>query len=207
MDNTIQPQSTNKIPLLTAGSIIVVAIIITGVVLFARERVAENKNGNGIQVQDEQQVAKDTVTGSIGLSQKGNQSSYRRNQQVTFFVYADSRSQEVTGYDAVLRYNPEELRFESVKTVIEDIDILETVEPVDDTTEEVYITGVQSLSRKEPFMFENTALAEVTFTVLSGDEVKVDVVYEPGSRIDSNLLTASNQDIISDVVGTTITVR
>lgn len=207
MDNTIQPQSTNKIPLLTAGSIIVVAIIITGVVLFARERVAENKNGNGIQVQDEQQVAKDTVTGSIGLSQKGNQSSYRRNQQVTFFVYADSRSQEVTGYDAVLRYNPEELRFESVKTVIEDIDILETVEPVDDTTEEVYITGVQSLSRKEPFMFENTALAEVTFTVLSGDEISVDVVYEPGSRVDSNLLTSSNQDIISDVVGATVTVR
>lgn len=207
MDNTIQPQSTNKIPLLTAGSIIVVAIIITGVVLFARERVAENKNGNGIQVQDEQQVAKDTVTGSIGLSQKGNQSSYRRNQQVTFFVYADSRSQEVTGYDAVLRYNPEELRFESVKTVIEDIDILETVEPVNETNEEVYITGVQSLSRKDPFVFENTALAEVTFTVLSGDEVNVDVVYEPGSRVDSNLLTANNQDIISDVVGTTITVR
>lgn len=207
MDNTTQPQSTNKIPLLTAGSIILVIVIITGIVLFARDRVAQNKKGAGIQVNDEQPVAKDTVTGTLGISQKGNQAFYRRNQQVTFFVYADSRSQKVTGYDAVLRYNPAELRFESVKTVIEDIDILETVEPVDETTEEVYITGVQSLSRKDPFMFENTALAEVTFTVLSGDEVSVDLVYEPGSRVDSNLLTASNQDIISDVVGTTITVR
>lgn len=199
-------QGASKLMLLSVGSLIVITVAIIAIVLFARDRVEEARDvarSNALQEETEQTV----VTGRIGLLPKGDASQIRRGETVTMFVYADSQEQEITGYDAVLRYDPAQLEFDSVISVLEGMDIYETEEALESGQNELIITGIQSLSQSEPFVFNNTALAEVTFNVLQSGEADIEIVYEPGSHRESNLITPRNQDILSTVVGATLEVQ
>ena len=183
----------------------VIVVVIVAIIGFARNRVQQARHAvtSGSEQTQEQYV----ITGRIGLSPKGTHTSYKKGQTVTLFVYADSQEQEITGYDAVLRYDTNKIRFESVTSVLEGMDIYETEDAIGADTRELIVTGIQSMSQGEPFVFNNTALAEVTFTVLESGPVDISLVYEPGSQRESNLITSRNQDILSTVIGTTLEVQ
>jgi hypothetical protein len=191
-----------RVLILSIVSLIVIVIAIGWIVMFARNRVREARNyAKSERLQDEVSNQNQTVTGVLGLSLKGTNTTYRAGQTVTLFVYADSKQSEITGYDAVLSYDTKKVRFESVKSVLDGMDIYETEDVMEDGTAELIITGIQSLSAPKPFVFNNTALAEVTFVVLDSGPIDVSLVYEPGSQRESNLVTTHNQDILSSVVG------
>ena len=206
MEPEEQPvQSTSKVVFLGIGSVIIIIVLIVLIVSFARNRVQRARHM--VSTGAEQSQLTDEITGRIGLSVKGSKDTFRRGDTVTLFVYADSQGQEITGYDAVLKYDPTQVTFVSVKSVIDGMDIYETEDELEDGTSELIITGIQSLSQGDPFVFDNTALAEVTFTMADRGPLDIDVVYEPGSQRESNLITSSNQDILSTVVGATLEVQ
>lgn len=198
-------QKSSRVVLLSIGSLVIISIIIVVIIGFARNRV--QKARHAIAPRIEQTQEQDTITGRIGLSPKGSSVQYRKGQTVTIFVYADSQEQEITGYDAVLRYDTTQVKFENVKSVLEGMDVYETEDAVSEEASELIITGIQSISQSEPFVFNNTALAEVTFTTLANGPIDIDVVYEPGSQRESNLITSRNQDILSTVTGITLDVN
>lgn len=199
-------QGTSRVFLLSVLSVIVITVAIVGIVIFARNRVREAKNYSKSERLQEKKAApvSEVVTGSLGLSPKGTATTYKAGDTVSLFVYADSKGQEITGYDAVLRYDSKRVRFESVKSVLEGMDIYETEDELDTGMSELIVTGIQSLSVTQPFVFTNTALAEVTFTVLQSGPTTIQLVYEPGSQRESNLITTHNEDIVSSVMGMTL---
>lgn len=202
MQQDTQERSTTAV--LGIISVVVISVVLVGIVLFARGRVAEN----GSQEEPSfDQVETSVITGKIGLSHKNQAQTYRNGQTVTLFVYADTKDQKITAYDAVLTYDSEQLRFDSVSNIVDGIDLAETNRILDDGTGELVITGVQSLSKKEAFIFNNTALAEVTFTIVGSGPINVGLDYEPGGTAESNLMTLRNEDILSNVAGTIIDVR
>jgi len=204
------PHQTSRIVILSFVSIILIIVAVSSIVSFARRRILIKKT-TPMMIEKQKDVAivptqAQKVTGRVGLMTKGTQTTFRRGQVVTLYVYADSKGQEITGFDAVLRYNPAKARFESVKSILDGMDVYETEDSVAPDASELIITGIQGLGTHSPFMFQNTALAEVSFTMLSGGKIPVDVVYEPGSQRETNLITTHNEDIVSTVVGITLNV-
>lgn len=196
------PHTTSRVLVLSVVSLIVISVAIIGIVVFARNRVKEARDlSRSKTLQKEEKKMDEAITGRIGLSVKGTTTRFTAGQTATFFIYADSKGQAITGYDAVLRYNTKQVRFESVNSVFDGLDIYETEDSVSKDVSELIVTGIQSISAPDPFVLSNTALAEVTFTVLQSAPISIDVVYEPGSERESNLMTAKNQDILSAVIG------
>lgn len=195
---------TSRVFLLSILSLFVITIAIVGIVVFARNRVREARNYARSERLQEVTKSSTVTTGTLGLAPKGSATSYRAGQTVTLFVYADSKEQEITGYDAVLRFDPKKIRFESVKSVLDGMEIYETEDQLENGMSELIVTGIQGLGTSKPFVFNNTALVEVTFTVLDAGPISVDLMYEPGSQRESNLITTHNQDIVSSVMGTTL---
>ena len=208
MEPEEQPQNRKeRVMILSIGSLALIVVAVVAIIIFARGRVDKARTTiqpTGGRTGDQKESI---ISGKVGLAPKGDATSFRKGQSVTLFVYADSRGQEITGYDVVLRYDTTKVRFESVKSVLEGMDIYETEGEVAPNTSELIVTGVQSLDQNDPFMLSQTALAEVTFTVLDRGPVEIDLVYEPGSQRESNLITSRNQDILSTVVGTTLDVK
>jgi Cohesin domain len=201
----LSSHGTSRVLVLSVVSLVVITVAIIGIVIFARNRVKEARDlSRSNTLQEEVKKQEETVTGRIGLSIKGTALRFSAGQTVTLFVYADSQKQEIMGYDAVLRYDTKQLRFENVKSIFEGISIYETEDSVAENTSELILTGIPSSSSQGPFVFHNTALAEVTFTVLDSSPITIDVAYEPGSSRESNLMTPQNQDIVSSVLGVTL---
>jgi len=189
------------------GSLVLVVVLIVVIASFARGQIKLK----GLQKNSTQQTSTEdpnrVVTGLLGLSQKNGEKAVSRGVPVTFFLYADSKGQDITGYDAVLQYDTTKLEFKEVKSLIEGVDLYETNDEVSTASSDLVITGVKGLAYDGSLVFNNTALAEVTFTPLVSGETIISFMYEPGSSSDSNLIDSKSQDILSDVMGIQVTVR
>ncbi len=194
----------NRVVMLSIISLVVIVVVVGLIVMFAKDRVQIARQNDTQVPQETGEQVQSTISGRLGLSTKGSTTEFRQGQQVTLFVYANSNAQEIIGYDAVIRYNTDEVEFESVKSVLDGMEVFESVQPVGETQSELIVTGIQSLNQETPFVLDDTALAEVTFTVLTSGPVDLELMFEPGSNQESNLRTASNQDILSTVTGTTL---
>jgi hypothetical protein len=87
------------------------------------------------------------------------------------------------------------------------IDLLDTDLETDNGMHELIVTGVQSLSQKEPFIFDGSELIEMTFTAIGTGTVNLNPAYEKGSNRESNLLDSSTNEILSGVEGVTLVIR
>lgn len=202
------PHQTSRIFALVGISIVILVVAVMSIISFARRRVLIQRT-TPMKIEEKKDVAVSpsitpALAGRVGVKVKGSQSTVRRGQNVTVFVYADSQGQQVTGFDAVLRYNHNKLRFESVKSVLDGLEVYETEEEIAADSTELIVTGIQSLRLREPFVLSNTALVEVTFTVLGSGTIPIELAYEPGSERETNLITTLNEDIVNSVVNTEI---
>src|SRR3989338_1851 len=190
--------------------LLIIGIILIGFIAFNRSIFVRNLKPASPETQKSANTidaATSRLTGMIGLTTKGGQTTFSKGQKVTLFVYADSKGQDITGYDAVVRYDHTYLAFEEVKSLPEGIDIYETNDEMSSNFSDLIVTGVKSLNHEDPFIFDNTAVAEITFTALERGEVNLSLVYEPGSSSDSNLIDNKNLDILNDIVGTTLVIN
>ena len=123
------------------------------------------------------------------------------------FVYADAGESLVDGYDVVAHYNSSQLTFDSVSSTLEDMEVHSTDNDLDQSTRELVITGIRSTKRKEPFTFNNTGLVEMNFIAQKSGNAVIDLIFEPGSGTDSNIIDAKNKDILNKADGITVNIR
>ena len=200
------PPQQNRVLGLSIASVIAIVLVLLGVVLFAQNRIHVSQ-----QKPDQKAAAisprMTTINGRLGLTIKGAARSFRQGDKVTLFVYADAQNNQITGYDAVIHYNPRGLTYENLSSSLEGMEVHATDNEIDETTRELVITGIRSTSRKDPFIFSNTALVEINFMAQQSGEGTVDLMFEPGSSTDSNIMNIHNQDILGATEGVTFTIR
>lgn len=206
------PHTPNKMLNFGIVSIVIIVLVMSGVVLFARNRVqlarkAVMPDNSSTQAGAQITPRDSSLNGRMGLTQKGSAASFRKGDTVSFFIYADASKQEIDAYDAVIHYDVSKLKFESASSLLEDMDMYTSESEPTDAGGEVVLTGVRSLSRKTSFTLSNTALAEIHFSAVAPGQTKLEVFYEPGSRKDSNLMNTHNLDVLSSVGDATITIR
>ncbi|OGK28864.1 hypothetical protein A3D06_01000 [Candidatus Roizmanbacteria bacterium RIFCSPHIGHO2_02_FULL_40_9] len=201
----------NQMLSVSAISILAVVILVAGIVFLAKGRsVPQPTNTNNPStnsVNTTSQPRQETPTGALGMTIKGGKRSFSKGEKITFFVYADSYGKEVEAYDVVLRYAQDKLKLDDVSSSIDGIDIYDTEEQVSQTHSEVIITGVKGLSNKTQYVFNKTALIEVMFTALSSGESDTTLVYEKGSKRDSNLIDTANVDILNTVTSESVKIN
>jgi len=211
-----QNDMKKKMMMIGAASVVIILVVIFIVVTVSQRRMSQQSIDTTGGTEKAVEVAEDegTPTGLMGLSVKGGKAQFARGDQITVFAYANSYGSPVTAYDAVIRYNPEQLAFNEATSLQNGMDLLDTDMPMDDgqavnegKSNELIITGVQSLSRQEPFVFDGTELAEMTFTALAPGTINLALYFEKGSNRDSNLFDDSTNDILSKIEGITLVIR
>lgn len=212
MEPEDMPPQHNRVLGLSIASVIAIVLVLLGVVLFAQNRVRVSRKT--VTLQESKLEEKTTISprmssinGKLGLTLKGSSSSFKKGDTVTFFVYADAQENKITGYDAVVHYDPTQLTYDAVSPALEGMEVHSTDNEINTGTRELVITGIRSTQRKEPFILSNTALVEINFIAAQNGEAQVDLMYEPGSSTDSNVMTVHNQDVLSGTEGITVTIR
>ncbi len=211
MDPEDMPPQQNRVLGLSIASVIAIVLVLLGVVLFAQNRTHVSRQPIVSKQQPDQNAAvvsprMSTINGRLGLTFKGSARSFRQGDKVVLFVYADAQNNQITGYDAVIHYNPKGLTYEAVSSTLEGMEVHTTDNQIKEETRELVITGIRSTSRKDPFIFSNTALVEITFMAQQSGPSQVDVMFEPGSSTDSNIMNVHNQDVLGATEGVTVTV-
>ena len=184
---------------------ILVVLVFVGIFAFifwrdSREDVVDT-------YQESQQAENRPQTGKLGLSIKGGESEVTKGSAVTVFIYADSYKAEASGYDAVIHYDPDQLVFDEVTSLIDTMEIFKTQDILDSGDEELMISGVKEIGKEDSYVFDNTALAEITFTATGSGPVSINLAYDGDSTIDSNLFDSTVQDILTDVEGVQLTIN
>lgn len=202
----------NKMIATSTLSLLGVVIVVGGIMYIARGKLPEKykiKETNLLRrIIDEPKPTPAKITGTMATTPKGSKTMYRKGDVVTMLISADSKGDRITGYDAVLRYDPTMLQFDKVASLVEGLDLYQTevASEVQGKTDLV-VTGIQSISQKEPFLFNNTPLVEVTFMVKKKGTALIDMVFAPGHTTESNLMNAQTQDILSSAQGTTLDIK
>ncbi|OGK61921.1 hypothetical protein A3I56_00555 [Candidatus Roizmanbacteria bacterium RIFCSPLOWO2_02_FULL_43_10] len=205
------PNTKGRVLSLGVASLIAITVVLAGIVFFAKSRVDQSRkpvsiptpSASGSNITPRESL----LNGKLGLALKGSTGSYKKGDSVIVFVYGDAKDVKTTGYDALLRYDPQKLRYERLSSSLDGMDVFETDALVSDGMRELLITGVRSTARKEPFLLVNTALVEVTFTVLGSGPTRIALGYEPGSSKDSNMMNDQNQDVLGSVEDLDISIR
>lgn len=186
--------------LVALGIIVLVVAFIVGL---AKSRISNNT----VQKTETTDAMKEPETGLLGLSTQGGKTSYKKGDEITVLAYANSHSSKVTGYDIVIHYDPNLISFNDVKSMQNGVDLLDTDLELDNGMHELIVTGVQSLSQKESFVFDGTQIAELTFTAIGTGTFDMKPIYEKGSNRESNLLDDSTNEILSGVEGVTLELK
>ena len=194
-----------KMTLIGIGAFILALVVVAMVVNIARKRMVA---GDGLVPTGS--VVQPTLIPKTGLMKLGllnGKTEYTKGQQITVMIYANSYKASVTGYDVVVHYDPNVLVYSDVKSLQNGMDLLDTDEVLNNGKHELIVTGVQALSKKDPFVFDNAELAELTFTAQAPGTVNLTPVYELGSNRDSNLFDGSTNEILSGVEGVTLVIK
>ena len=208
----IQNEIKNKMIFTSFVSLIVIVIVLGGIVYVAQKKIPAQYQNQGKtllrHVAETPAPTQSPVTGTMDVAQKTQKATFKRGETVSFIISADSKGDTITGYDAVLRYDPQLLTFSKATSLVEGMDLFQTDEPSEVSGKsELVVTAIQSISQKDPFIFSRTPLAEVSFVVKKAGTVPVEMVFAPGHTTDSNLMNTQTQDILSSVAGITIETR
>ena len=119
---------------------------------------------------------------------------YLPKKPIEIILVAGSDQQLVSGYDVVLEYNSDNLRFDSVDNQIASLDLKIT----DDSPGKLAITSVKKSDSGENLIFDNTILTVFTFTPIKEGKFEVNFNFKLGETNDSNLvsLTVSADDLL-----------
>lgn len=211
MDPEDIPHQQNRVLGLSIASVIAIVLVLVGVMLFAQNRVHVSRQTVIPKKDDTKADSKaprmSSINGRMGMTVKGAATSFKKGDTITLFIYADAPESLIDGYDAVVNYDSARLTFDSVSSTLEDMEVHSTDNELDSEQRELVITGIRSSKRKEPFLFNNTGLVEVSFVAEQAGDALVDLIFEPGSATDSNIIDNKNQDILNNAEGITVTIR
>lgn len=180
-----------------------ISLILVCVLLFAFLYVrTELKNTRGLSgtVSVTPEV---TTKGSMQVKVSNNKTIFKNYEKVMLVLSADSANQRVSGYDAIIFYNPDVVFYSSFTSNLSDFDVV-----VKDESGKVRITGFKKLLANTPTVFSNSEIGLLTFTAKKLGSSTFAIEYVTHSQKDSNIMTDTKQpkDILATTSGTTISV-
>ncbi len=207
-----QAEIKSKMILTSVLSLVGIVIVIGTIMYIAQKKLPEkyrvNEENLLRHIKDEPSPTPMPITGTFGMVTKDGKTAYRKGDTMTVVVAADSKGDKITGYDAVLRYDPLLMTLDKVTSLVEGMDLYQTETPSEEQGRtDLVVTGIQSVGQQDPFIFSNTALVEVSFVIKQASAAGVQLVFEPGQTTDSNLMNTQTQDILSSVGNITINTR
>lgn len=202
----------NKMLLTGIFSVVGIVLVIGGIMYVAQRKLPEKyivKEKNLInRFVEPVEPTLAPLTGVLSMTDKTAKPSYRKGDLVTITITADSKGDRITGYDAVLRYDPTLLKLDKVTSLAEGMDLYQTSTPSEIAgLQDLVVTGIQSISQEEPYLFAQTPIAEVTFSLLKSGTASIDMVFSPNHTTDSNLMNTQTQDILSNVQGMSLQIN
>lgn len=124
-----------------------------------------------------------------------NKEIYSEGEEVIVKVYANSKQIPITGYDAVITYDPQLVTYEDAKTVTDAFSLY--TQP--DKNGATSLTGMRPLNDSPTAV--DQVVAEVRYKVKKSGKIAFALKYTPGSTADSNLIDTSSKDVLTAVTG------
>jgi len=134
--------------------------------------------------------------GSLTLKAKNHETIVSQQKPITLYVYANSDSQPITGYDAIVNYEETKVDFVNHKNLQPDFQIFTKKEK-----DKLIITGIKNLNSTTPTVFTDSSLVELTFQPKQTGQVDFSFDFTPGSKKDSNLITEKTTEVLGEVEG------
>lgn len=122
---------------------------------------------------------------------------YEAGEEISLIVYGDSYNTPVEGFDLVFNSDfGKRAQDVVVKSLHPGFDVSDSIKDGI-----VSITGLKKFEEKEPIVFADTALAELTFTVDSGGLLPIAFAFVLGNTTDSNMVDSTASDILKATKG------
>lgn len=96
---------------------------------------------------------------------------FLKEELVEVEILADSSDKEIVGYDLVISYNPEKLKFIKGESLLDSFKIYSFVEK-----NYVNLTGIKELNNNFPIKFKNSSLVKLIFTSKVKGETEIALV-------------------------------
>lgn len=125
-------------------------------------------------------------------------STFSKDSPITATIYIKS-DVPVTGYDAKIVFDPNKIKFSKAESVNENFDIY-----TQNREGELIISGIVPLSKNGFTAPEKVQVVRLEFDPLSTGAVDLNIDFKQGSKSESNIISASSEDILSYVEGTTL---
>ncbi|MDO8497040.1 MAG: cohesin domain-containing protein [bacterium] len=105
----------------------------------------------------------------------------------------------ITGYDAVIIYDPSQVEFVDASSSSNSFDFYK-----EQKDGRLILTGIQKLSIATPTLLHDQVVAHVRFKIKKVGTSFLSLEYIPGSKKDSNLIDTQSHDVLTSVKGTQI---
>lgn len=139
--------------------------------------------------------------GVLSLKLKNGQTGFAVGQAVTVVVSASSDDKSITGFDAVLNFDPALLQYQSSFAQDPNFQVFSSIKDG-----KLMITGVKNLGVTDPTVLVDSPLVEVNFLTLKSGSANLDFEFKPPSKADSNLIDDKNNEVLGKVEGITINI-
>jgi len=127
---------------------------------------------------------------------------YSQSEKILITAVADSQNQFITGFDVLIKFDPEFLSLTDKKSpALPNFDYFGSNE-----NGLLQTSAVQKASITPPQVFKNQKLFEFEFTAKKSGKTQINIVYMPNSTSDSNLVSNESQDILNTVKGVELTI-
>lgn len=140
--------------------------------------------------------------GKLTLKTKDPKKDFTLGEQVSLLVYADSANRVINGFDIVLNYAPDALRYINTSGTLEDFQIVAVARD-----DRLTITGFKKLNVKTKKVLTGEPIAEVVFTPVKSGQISLEPTFVPGKTTNSNLVDEAGRQTLGKVEGVSFTVK
>lgn len=139
--------------------------------------------------------------GVLSLKLKNGQTGFGVGQVAAVVVSASSDGKSITGFDAVLSFDPSLLQYQSSFAQDSNFQVFSSIKDG-----KLMITGVKNLGVTDPTVLVDSPLVEVNFLTLKSGSANLGFEFTPPSKADSNLIDDKNNEVLGKVEGMTINI-
>jgi hypothetical protein len=138
--------------------------------------------------------------GKMYLTSPQNTHVFNVGEEFVLELRVDTESQEVGGYDAVIKYDDHILEFIKADNLIPDFEMFtnELAFP-GDSGKQVTVTGIMQLEKQKAFAFHQEPVARLTFRPKQAGVTSLSFDFTKGETNDSNLVLINTEEILSSV--------
>lgn len=140
-------------------------------------------------------IPSQNVQGYMGIVRKDETELLLPKKNFELIAESDAKGQEVTGYDTIIEFDPALLSYVAIKNLLPQTFVTQ----VRSTEGKIAVSAFLKDTETLPLKMQKSQLFSVEMRALSPGRSALSIEFQKGSKSDSNLITASSQDILEKV--------